>query len=204
MVKFIEQYYDTQRVISIIDEDYMQAYITMNEVRRNEYGGMEFEVSDDGTMTPLVSNPITVGKWDLVFTSKPKSHSMSTERLRQNVELMKVLQSTNPELVKYIVPDIMKDMDSPSAKKVRDVITQMDQAAASGQSDETARLEADNRRLELMLKQSQANLNNTKAQTMIERNRIDLQKAFSRALIDKATVQAKNDKNQLDAMRRIY
>ena len=39
---------------------------------------------------------------------------------------------------------------------------------------------------------------------MIERNRIDLQKAFSRALIDKATVQAKNDKNQLDAMRRIY
>ncbi len=204
MVKFIEQYYDTQRVVSIIDEDYMQAYVTMNEVRRNEYGGMEFEVSDDGTMTPLVSNPITVGKWDLVFTSKPKSNSMSTERLRQNVELMKVLQSTNPELVKYIVPDIMKDMDSPSAKKVREVIAQADQAEAAGQSDELARLEADNRRLELMLKQSQANLNNTKAQAMIERNRIDLQKAFSRSLIDKATVQAKNDKNQLDAMRRIY
>lgn len=204
-VSLIEQYYDTERVVSIIDEDYMQDYITMNEVQRNALGGVDFDIDQDGTMVPRVANPIRVGKWDLIFTAKPKSNSMSTERLRQNVEVMKVLQSTNPELVKYIVPDIMKDMESPSAKKIRDVIAQADQqASASPEASEAQRLEAENKRLEMALKASQKNLNDAKAQSMIDRNRIDLQKAFSRSLIDKANVQAKNDKNQLDAMRRIY
>ncbi|MDT8337569.1 MAG: hypothetical protein RQ763_00075 [Sulfurimonas sp.] len=203
-VKFIEQYYDTQRVVSIVDEDYIQDYITMNEAILNDNGGVELEVLADGKVKPIVSNAISVGKYDLIFTAKPKSNSMSSERLRQNVELLKVLQSTDPELVKYLIPDILKDSDSPSAKKIREIIEQRDtQSQNSPQAQQNAQLQAENEKLNMMVKQSQANLNNTKAKAMLDRNQIDLQKAFSNSLVQKETVKAKHDKNQLDAMRRI-
>lgn len=202
MVKLIGQYYDTQRVISIIDEDYMQDYITMNEAIRNENGGVEFEYLADGAMKPRVDNAIKIGKYDLIFTAKPKSNSMSSERLRQNVELLKVLQSTDPELVKYLVPDILRDSESSSAKKIKDIIEQRDaQMQNSPQSQENARLQAENAKLDMMLKQSQTNLNDTKSKAMLDKNQIDLQKAFSNSLIQKEAVKAKNDKNQLDSMK---
>ncbi|MBE0498569.1 MAG: hypothetical protein IBX43_04930 [Campylobacterales bacterium] len=203
-VKLIEQYYDTQRVVSIIDEDYVQDYITMNEAIVNEMGGVEFEMLEGGKMKPRTKNTITTGKYDLIFTAKPKSNSMSAERLRQNVELLKVLQSTDPELVKYLIPDILKDSDSPSAKKIRDIIAQRDeQAQASPQDQQNAQLQQEVQKLEMMLKQSQTNLNNSRAKAMLDKNQIDLQKAFSNSLIAKENVKAKQDKNQLDAMRRI-
>lgn len=203
-VKFIGQYYDTQRVISIIDEDYMQAYVTMNEVVMNGDGGVEFDRLPDGKIKPKTSNAIIVGKYDLIFTAKPKSSSMSAERLRQNVELLKVLQSTDPALVKYLVPDILKDSGSPSAKKIRDIIEQQGQSQDnSPMAQQNAQLQAENEKLNMMVKQSQANLNNSRAQSLMDKNKIDLQKAFSNSLINKQMVQAKNDKNQLDAMRRI-
>jgi len=203
-VKFIEQYYDTQRVVSIIDEDYMQDFITMNEAVVNEMGGVDFEMLGDGMVRPMAKNSISVGKYDLIFTAKPKSSSMSAERLRQNVELLKVLQSTDPELVKYLVPDILKDSDSPSAKKIRMIIEQRDeQSQNSPQAQIQAQQEQEIQKLNMMLKQSQTTLNNSKAKAMLDKNKIDLQKAFSGSLIAKENVKAKSDKNQLDAMRRI-
>lgn len=204
LIPFIAQYYDTQRVVSIIDEDYMQNFITMNEVVRNEYGAVDFEQLENGKVKPIARNSIVVGKYDLIFHAKPKSSSMSAERLRQNVELLKILQSTDPALVKFLIPDILKDSDSPSAPKIRAIIEQ--QAAAQQNSPEAQQrqqLEAQKQQLEVMLKQSQANLNNARAQAMSDKNKIDLQKAFSNSLVAKANVQAKQDKNQLDAMRRI-
>jgi len=190
--------------VSIIDEDYMQAYVTMNQMVTSPYGSVEFEDTEDGMIRPKVANAIKVGKWDLIFLARPKSGSMSSERLKQNVEVLKILQSTDPELVKYLVPDILKDTEGQGAKKIRDIIMQREaQQQNSPEAQANAQLQEANARLEMMLKQSQANLNNTKAQTMIERNKIDLQKAFSKSLIDKQAIQVKNDKNQLDAMRRI-
>lgn len=203
-VKFVEQYYDTQRVISIIDEDYMQDYITMNEAVVNEHGGVDFEQLGDGKVRPMVKNGISVGKYDLIFTAKPKSNSMSAERLKQNVELLKVLQSTDPELVPYLVPDILRDSGSPSAKKIKDIIEQRDeQKQNSPEAQQNAQLAQEVQRLEMMLKQSQANLNNSRAKAMLDKNKIDLQKAFSNSLVAKQNVQTKVDKNQLDAMRRV-
>ena len=204
VVEFIKQYYNTQRVVSIIDEDLIQNYITMNESIRNDRGGVEFDLHDGGEMKPRVKNAIDVGKYDLIFTAKPKSNSASAERLRQNVELLKVLQSTDPELVKYLIPDILKDSDSPSAKKIKDIIEQQDASTQnSPQAQQQTQLEAENNRLNMMLKQSQATLNNTKAKAMLDKNKIDLQKAFSTSLVAKQNIQAKNDKNQLDAMKGV-
>lgn len=204
MVSMIGQYYDTERVVSIIDEDYMQDYIVVNQAQTNSNGSVDFEVLSDGKVKPIVANKLIIGKYDLIFTATPKSNSMSSERLRQNVELLKVLQSTDPELITYLVPDILKDQGSPSASKMRDFIMKRDQERKnSPQSQASAQLQADNEKLQQMLIMSQKNLNDARATSMIDRNKIDLQKAFSKSLIDKQVVQAKNDKNQLDVMRRI-
>jgi len=204
VVEFIKQYYNTQRVVSIIDEDLIQSYITMNESVRNERGGVEFDLVDGDKIKPRAKNAIDVGKYDLIFTAKPKSNSASSERLKQNVELLKILQSTDPKLVKYLIPDILKDSDSPSASKIRDIIEQKDaQSQNSPQAQQQAQLESENNRLNMLLKQSQATLNNTKAKAMLDKNKIDLQKAYSNSLVAKQNVQAKQDKNQLDAMRGV-
>ena len=203
-VSMIGQYYDTERIVSIIDEDYMQDYLTVNQAQTNSYGSVDFEVLSNGKVKPIVANSLKIGKYDLIYSTRPKTTSMSSERLRQNVELLKVLQSTDPELVTYLVPDILRDSDSPSAKKIRDFINKRDaQRNDSAQIQQSTKLQEDNVRLEQMLKISQKNLNDARAQSMTDKNKIDLQKAFSKSLIDKQMVQTKNDKNQLDAMRRI-
>ena len=202
-VKFIEQYYDTQRVISIIDDDFVQEFLTMNETMRNPHGGVEFELLEGGKMKPLTNNAIKVGKYDLIFSVKPKSNSMSSEGLRQNVELLKVLQSTDPTLVKYLIPDILRDTNTSSAKKIRDIISkQDDEAQNSPQADANAQLQQQIQSLEFQLKQSQTNLNNAKADGIANKNKIDLQKAFSNSLIAKQNIKTKQDKNLVDNMRR--
>jgi hypothetical protein len=204
MVGLIQQFYDTERVVSIIDEDYMQEFMVMNEAVVNGRGAVDFEMLEDGRVRPMVRNSIRIGKWDLVYEAKPKSRRMSEERLRQNVELLKVLQATDPSLVKYLVPDILRDSESPSARKIKGIIEQMDaEAANSPAAQRAAQLEEMNQQLDLRLKAAEANLKDAKARAMTDRNKIDLQKAFSRARIDRAAVQVKQDKNQLDAMRRI-
>jgi len=96
-IKLIEQYYDTERVVSIIDEDFAQEYITINEIVTNQYGGINYNYNEDGTLEPITKNKIVSGKYDLIYTNKPKSTSINVERLRANVELVKILQSTNPD-----------------------------------------------------------------------------------------------------------
>lgn len=202
MVSMIGQYYDTERVFSIIDEDYMQDYLIMNEAVTKDNGEVDFEVLSNGKVKPKTTTGIIIGKYDLIFTAKPKSNSMSSERLRQNVELLKVLQSTDPELVTYLVPDILKDSDSPSAKKIREFINKRDeQRNNSAQVQQGAKLQEDNTRLEQMLKISQKNLNDARAQSMTDKNKIDLQKAFSSSLLNKQKIQAVNDKNQLQMIK---
>lgn len=195
-VRFITQYYDSERVVSIIDEDYMQNYITMNETQVNEYGNVDFERLEDGRVKPMAKNTLQIGKFDLIYSAKPKSTSMSSERLKQNIELLKVLQSTDPSLVKYLVPDILKDSDSPSAKKMRDIIAQQDeQQSNSPQAQLQAQLNEANEKLAMMHKQSQINLNNSKAKALTDKNQIDLQKAFSNSVIAKENIKVKQQNN---------
>lgn len=203
-VEFIKQYYDTQRAISMIDEDYMQSYLVMNEARTTEHGTYEYDVMSDGSVVPRANNTIEVGKYDLIFSAKPKSITQSAERLKQNVELLKVLQSTDPTLVKYLVPDILKDSDSPSATKIRNIINaKTSEAQDSPVAQENAQLKSQVQQLEMMAKQSQIKLNNAKADGIAAKNKIDLQKAWSNSLIAKENVKAKQDKNTLDAMKGI-
>lgn len=204
IVSLIGQYYDSERIVSIIDEDYMQDYITMNEAVINDYGNVDFELLENGKVKPIQNNSVRIGKYDLIYLAKPKANSMSAERLRQNVELLKILQSTDPDLVKYLVPDILKDSESPSANKIRQIIEQRTaDAGNSPEAQELAQLKGQMNQLELMYKHSQTNLNNSKAKAMNDKNKIDLQKAFSSSTIAKENIKVKQQKNITDSMRRV-
>lgn len=204
MVSLIGQYYDTQRVVSIVDEDYAQDFITMNEAVLDENGNNVLEILPNGNVKPIVSNKIDIGKFDIIYIAKPKSNSMSAERLRQNVELLKVLQSTNPELVKYLIPDILKDSESSSAKKIKDII---EQTEAQKQNSPEAQMQQQMQQQQISddreYKISQTKLNNAKAKAMIDKNKIDLQKAFSSGVIAKENIKVKQQQNALNSMKGV-
>lgn len=199
-IKLVEQYYDSERVISIIDEDFAQEYLIINQTVQNEYGGVSYDLTEDGKLIPISQNKIITGKYDLIYTNKLKSTSINSERLRANVELVKILQSTNPELVQYIVPEILKDSDSPSADKIRRIVYQKEQerqnspeTAAQNQADEATR------QMDMAYKNSMINLNNAKARAMMNKNDIDLQKAYSSVVIAKENIVNKQQQAMLKA-----
>lgn len=199
-IKMVEQYYDTERVISIVDEDFAQEYIVINETVQNEYGGVDYDMTEDGELIPISKNSIVTGKYDLIYTNKLKATSMNTERLRANVELVKILQSTNPELVQYIVPEILKDSESPSADKIRRIVYQKaEEKNNSPQSAAQSQAEEADKQMDRAYKQSMINLNNSKARAMLNKNDIDLQKAFSNAVIAKENVINKQQQSMLKA-----
>ena len=199
-IKLVEQFYDTERVISMIDEDYMQEYITINETVVNEYGGVDYEVTEDNQLIPFAKNKIITGKYDLIYSNKLKSTSINTERLRSNVELVKILQSTNPELVQYIVPEILKDSESPSADKIRKLVYEKAEEKNNNPENEVNRqVEEASKQLDIAYKNSMINLNNAKAKAMLNRNDIDLQKAYSNAVLAKENITNKQQALMLKA-----
>lgn len=198
-ISLIEQYYDTERVISIVDEDFAQEYITINQTVQNEYGGIDYDI-EDGKLVPIAKNRISTGKYDLIYTNKPKSTSINTERLRTNVELVKILQSTNPELVKYIIPEILKDSESPSADKIRRIIYQKDEEQNSNpQNNIQQQVDNAQKELDMAYKNSMINLNNSKAKAMLNRNQIDLEKAYSNAAVQRENIVTKQQAEILKA-----
>ncbi|PID47327.1 MAG: hypothetical protein CR967_04630 [Proteobacteria bacterium] len=196
MIDLFCQYYDSERVINIVDEDYANEYITMNQTRLNQNGGYELELAEDGTLTPSEDNKIKVGEYDLIFEIREKSKTSQTERLKQNIELLKILERTNPALVSQVVPFILKDSEAPSARKIQQIIESQKQ-----NPQESLRMEEV--RLEMLHKQSQTNLNNAKAKALGDRINLDLKKAWSSNKVALENVKAKQQKNMTDSIRRI-
>lgn len=196
MIDLFSQYYDSQRVVSIIDEDYANEYITMNQARMNANGGYELQVGEDGYLVPVEDNRIEVGEYDLIFEIREKSKTSQTERLKQNIELLKILERTSPALVSQVVPFILKDSEAPSARKIKQIIDEQQQNAQSSVEDEHARIE-------MLNKQSQTNLNNAKAEALKNKTKIDLQKAWSGNKVALENIKTKQQKILTDSMKRI-
>lgn len=203
-VALIGQYWDSERIISVIDEDYAQEFITVNETVYNDNGAVDFELLEDGTVTPVSKNKVTIGKYDLYYVATPKEDTTSDERLRLNQELMRTVRESKPELVDFVLPMILKDMGSPDAKKLRDHIAkQNEQQAQSPEAERIRELENQLAQLDMMYKQSQTTLNNAKAKALGDKNRIDLQKAFSNSTIAIENIKTKQQANSINAFRSI-
>jgi hypothetical protein len=203
-ISLIVQFYDTSRIVSIVDEDYVQDFLSINEPLYNDDGGVDYDLLEDGSVVPIAMNTLEFDKYDLVYLAKPKSNRMSEDRLRLNGELLRTVRENKPELLDMVIPAILKDMESPDAKKVKDAMEA--QALASQNSPEAQRLrklEEEKMRLEMMYKHSQTSLNNAKAKAMVDKNKIDLQKAFANSVMGNKQIEIKQQKNMIDAGRRV-
>jgi hypothetical protein len=202
MISLICQYFDANRVISIIDEDYVQDYLEVNTPVQDENGNVKMEYLTDGTVKPVSTNILEFDKYTITYVAKMKSSTMSDERLRLNAELMRTLKETDPELVSFLLPDILKDMESPSAKKVKDFLEARGNVNQNNPNNEREKaLQTEIARLELLYKQSQTTLNNAKAKAMDDKNKIDLQKAYSNSVVASENVKTKQQRNMLEATR---
>lgn len=195
MIDLFCQYYDTERVVSIIDEDYANDYIMMNQTKLNANGGYELEMREDGSLVPVEDNTIEVGEYDLIFEIREKSKSSQTERLKQNIELLKILERTNPALVSQVVPFILKDSEAPSARKIQQVMEQQQQNPQSG-------LETEQLRMDMLHRQSQTNLNNAKAKALNDKVQLDMQKAWSGNKVALENIKTKQQKIISDSLKR--
>lgn len=203
MVSMIVQFYDSERIVSIIDEDYEQDYMVLNQTIENE-NGYDFEFLEDGKVKPKAMNSLKIGKYDIIYLAKPKEDTGSDERLRLNQELLRTVRESKPELIDFTLPMVLKDMGSPDAKKLRDYIEQSKvENASSPQAQQVEQLEAQVKNLEMMYKNSQINLNNAKAKSMEDKNKIDLQKAFAHTTIAKEQIATKQQQNMINSGRNI-
>jgi len=98
------------------------------------------------------------------------------------------------------VPEILKDSESPSADKIRRIVYQKQEEKANDpQNQMQARQEEANKQMDMAYKNSMINLNNAKAKAMLNKNDIDLQKAYSNAVIAKENLVNKQQQSMLRA-----
>ncbi len=189
VAKMVQQYYDSERVMQIVEPDEGVKYFTVNETKMDENGLPVLDVKPDGSVVPVVRNDFRFKKYDLIFTHATKPASPSAERMRQHTELLKVLQVTDPQLVKYLVPEILRDMQSPAADKIA-AIVQAQQAQQSTQSEDPAKIEALKAQLaqaqaKIVKMQSEAQLNVAKAKSLETKASLDLAGLWAKTAIEK-------------------
>ena len=192
MVSLIGQYYDTERIVSIIDEDLAQDFMRINEPVTNEYGNVDFEHLPNGKVRPVENNRVRIGQYDLVYLARPMEDTASDERMRLNQELLRTVRETKPEYVDFVLMLMLKDMKSPDTQKFKQYIQQQKQG---GQNQQVQQLQDQIQQLEMRYKQSQATLNNAKAKALHDKNKIELQKAFADTTIKREKIQEDKQKN---------
>lgn len=186
--KMVQQYYDSERVMQIVEPDDAVRYFTINETAVDENGFPVLQI-DEGIARPVVKTDFRMGKYDLIFVHSTKPPSPSAERLRQSTELLKVLQVTDPDLVKYLVPEILRDMQSPAADMIRQVIMQREQQKQQQGQDPTqvAALQAKlaEAQAKIAKMQSEAQLNVARAKSLETKASLDLAGLWSKTAIEK-------------------
>ncbi|WP_456403216.1 portal protein [Hydrogenimonas sp.] len=197
--KLVQQFYDSERVMQIVEPDEGVRYFTVNETQTDANGFPVLDVKEDGSVMPVAKHDFRFGKYDLIFTHATKPATPSAERLRQSTELLKVLQVTDPPLVKHLVPEILKDMQSPAAEKMAQIVAQMEQAKAQQGPDQAqiaamkAQLAEANAKIAKM--QSEAQLNVAKAKSLETKASLDLAGLWTKTAIEKEKNVARQERS---------
>ena len=173
-IEMIQQFYDAEQVFRIVEPGKAERYFKINEPEVGEQGLMR-----EGEQ-PRRKNRIDIGRYDVVLTTVPEGRGSIAERNRQGVEIMKMLQATDPELAAAYLPHHLMEIESPAADAVRDLIAQrmeaLQQKAQSPEAQAAQQMEMQRVQLELkalMAKvqemESKAMMNAARTQEAIER-----------------------------------
>ena len=167
-VPIIQQYFTAEQLLVVRDSFTNEPKeVAINAYHRDKSGRLVYE-DVQGVRKPKRKNVIDSGRFTFFLVKSPVTRGATGERSRTWAEIMKVLQVARPDVVASILPSMLRDIDSPVADEVREIISKMDEMAQQNQQQNQEQMEM----LQVQLKEkvakiaeleSKANLNNAKA-----------------------------------------
>jgi hypothetical protein len=164
-VEFMNQYINAEQVYKISDDFEADRHFVVNEIAKDENGAV---VREDGEV--VRKNKLGIGRYDIILTPAPMSRGSVAERQKNWVEIMKLFAG-NGAMLEKLLPRMLRDIESPVASEVLDLMQQEAQAKAQDpNASQAQQLQQQQMMLTLQKMQaeiaklvSQANLNNAKA-----------------------------------------
>lgn len=167
-VPIVQQYFTAEQLLVVRDSFTNEPKeVPINAYHRDPKGRLVYQ-DVQGARKPKRKNIIDSGRFTFFLVKSPVTRGATGERSRTWAELMKVLQVARPDVVANILPSMLRDIDSPVADEVREIVAKMDEMAQQNQQANQEQMQA--MQLELKEKvakiaelESKANLNNAKA-----------------------------------------
>lgn len=201
MIPLIQEFYDATRVMKIVDDELGSRYFTINQPKQDANGFIEYETDADGTLVPSMENKLNVGKYDLNYSEMEKPLTSSSERYRQDVELMKLLGQVAPQYVPLLLPEILADSHTSVAEKIRFIIeSQQNQESQDPMTDVNKQYEIRKMQLDLAEQESKIGLNHAKSVYTADKNKVELERIMQKESDSLRSKSTQNDKMILDAM----
>ncbi len=167
-VPIVQEYFTAEQLLVVRDSFTNEPKeVPINAYHRDKMGRLVYE-EVQGVREPKRKNVIDSGRFTFFLVKSPVTRGATGERSRTWAELMKVLQVARPDVVASILPSMLRDIDSPVADEVREIIAKMDEMAQQNAQNNQEQMQM----LEVQLKEkmakiaeleSKANLNNAKA-----------------------------------------
>lgn len=143
VIDFMQHYYTKRQVFRIVDKDVGERYYSINTNANNQ---------------------IKVGFFDLEFKTTLKEVGRE-ERFAHWSEILKVIQTTQPQLVEGLLPLVLKDIDSPIVADVEELIAKMQESQAQSPQD-SMQEQFTQAQMQLSLQKAQAEIAETQAKAM--------------------------------------
>lgn len=164
-VELMNQYINAEQVYRISDSFEADRHFVVNEIAKDANGAV---VREEGEV--VRKNKLNIGRYDIILTPAPMSRGSLAERQKNWVEIMKLFAG-NPAMLEQLLPRMLRDVESPVAMEVLEVMQQDAQAKAQNpQASQMQQIEQQQLMLTLQKMQaeieklvSQANVNNVKA-----------------------------------------
>jgi hypothetical protein len=125
-VEMIQQFFDAEQVFRIVDNGKAQRYFTINEAERGENGAIMEAI--DGVKQAKRRNKLDIGRYDIILQTVPQSLGGAADRYAHSKEIMQILAAVDPQLAAQFLPHLLREIDSPAADPLRDLLDKRDQA----------------------------------------------------------------------------
>ncbi len=201
MIPLIQEFYNANRILKIVDEDMHARYFEINTPALDQNGYYDYEINEDGEAIPRIENKLNIGKYDLIYREMDKPFTNTSERYRQDIELMKLLSQTKPQYVELLLPDLLADTHSSIAQKIKMIIeTTQAQESQDPMANMQNQITMAKEQLELEEIKSKIDLNRSKAQHTSERGALDMERIGQNERSNMRTNQTKNQQALLQAI----
>lgn len=164
-VELMNQYINAEQVYKISDDFEADRYFVVNEIDKDSAGAVVYKEGEAQR-----KNKLNIGRYDIILTPAPMSRGSIAERQKNWVEIMKLFAG-NGAMLEKLLPRMLRDIESPVASEVLEMMQQEAQAKAQDpQASQAQQLQQQQLILTLQKMQaeidklvSQANVNNAKA-----------------------------------------